>query len=187
MQVTLRRFCREDVENKVRWINDPRNHKYLHYDLPLRVDGTLTWYERVKDRTDRLDLTILCDGIPVGITGLLGIDTEEKTAELYITVGEHSYKGRGIAGRAMDILLRVAFHTYGLRDVHLSSETGNEAAIRAYEKFGWQRQEVRYKDVRRVDGTMADRAIYKMTRGRYEAIYGQLDGADLSSGTIKRQ
>ena len=182
MQVTLRRFCREDIDSKVRWINDPRNNRYLHYDLPLKTEGTLAWFERVKDRSDRLDLTILCDGIPVGITGLLCIDNGKKEAELYITVGEQAYKGRGVAGKTMHLLLQTAFTEYGLDYVYLSSETGNLPAIRAYEKFGWQSREVRCKDVRRADGTMADRVIYGMTRGCYEALYGQLDIADLSGG-----
>lgn len=179
MQVTLRRFCQADIASKVRWINDPQNNKYLHYDLPLREDATLLWYERVKDREDRLDLTILCDDTPVGITGLLNIDRCRKDAELYITVGEQAYKGRGVAGATMHRLLRIAFTACDLRCVYLTAETENAAAIRAYEKFGWHCREIRRSDVRRADGRMADRAVYEMTRGCYEELYGQLEGADL--------
>ena len=33
--VNIRPFTENDILNKVRWINDCENNKFLHYELPL--------------------------------------------------------------------------------------------------------------------------------------------------------
>ena len=81
MDVTIRKFEERDIDNKIRWINDDRNNEYLHYDLPLEYDKTLTWFNRIRDRTDRYDAVIEVNGEPVGIIGLLNIDSNNGKAE----------------------------------------------------------------------------------------------------------
>ena len=94
-QVKIRKFQFEDITAKVEWINNPENNRYLHYDLPLEYEKTVLWYERIKNRKDRYDAVIEADGVPVGLIGLLSI--EDKKAEYYISMGETSYKGKGVA------------------------------------------------------------------------------------------
>ena len=94
MQVSIRRFNKGDIGNKVRWINDERNNQYLHYDLPLEYDKTVRWFERVEGQSDRYDAIIEVDGRPVGLVGLLNIDQKNGKAEYYIAVGEQEYKGK---------------------------------------------------------------------------------------------
>ena len=55
MHITIRKFERSDIANKVKWINDPANNRYLHYDLPLEIEKTEDWFDRNRDRTDRYD------------------------------------------------------------------------------------------------------------------------------------
>ena len=100
MNISIRRFAEQDIQCKVRWVNDERNNKYLHYDLPLSEDGTLEWFMSIKDRTDRADFTIICEGEPAGVIGLLNIDSKNKKAEYYILVGEDKFRGKGVAYQA---------------------------------------------------------------------------------------
>ena len=67
MNVYIRKFEERDIGYKVRWINDERNNKYLHYDLPLTEEKTLNWFRNVKNRTDRVDYTVICDNEPAGL------------------------------------------------------------------------------------------------------------------------
>lgn len=80
MMVTIRKFEKKDIENKIRWMNDPRNNRFLHYDFPLEYEKTLAWYEGIKDREDRYDGVIEADGKPVGLIGLLSIEKKNKKA-----------------------------------------------------------------------------------------------------------
>lgn len=134
MEIKLRRFTTEDIPLKVSWINDPKNNRFLHYDLPLTEEGTAKWFDKNKDSKTRLDLTILADDVPVGIIGLLNITKND--AELYITVGEHEYKGKGIAKASIKMLLDYAFTELALNKVYLTTEDQNISAISAYKKSG---------------------------------------------------
>lgn len=172
MITALRRFTLEDVPYKVRWINDPHNHQFLHYDLPLEEEATAAWFRRVCDLDTRLDMTIVCDGAPAGIIGLLQIDRKNEAAELYITVGEESCKGKGVAAEAMKQLLAIAFFRIGLHRVYLTTEQGNHPAVRAYDKFGFVREGCLRDTQRKADGSYAHTYVYSMLKEEFEERYG---------------
>ena len=134
-KVSVRLFCRDDIALKVQWINDPSNHQYLHYDLPLEYDKTLQWFEG-RNLAARLDCTIEYDGVPVGLIGLLAIDRVNRKAEYYITIGSHEYKGKGIATTASRLILKYAFEQLKLNKVYLNVDAENRAACALYEKLG---------------------------------------------------
>ncbi len=135
MEITLRKFIKEDIPLKVKWINDPENNAYLHYELPLEIEKTEKWFEANKDRTDRYDATILCDGAPVGLIGLLGI--KDGKAEYYVAMGEKEYKGKGIAKEASLLLCQYARDTLHLHTIELYTEVDNIGAQRLFEKIGF--------------------------------------------------
>lgn len=170
MEVTLRRFSEEDVPLKVKWINDPQNNRFLHYNLPLEEEGTRNWLRSIQGRKDRLDLTVLWGERPVGIIGLLGIDGH--SAELYITIGEPECKGKGIAGQAMAQLLRMGF-SMGLHRIYLKTETENVGAVRAYEKAGF-RLEGCLRDELATPHGYASRYLYAMLAEEFEERYGTI-------------
>jgi RimJ/RimL family protein N-acetyltransferase len=162
----------EDVPLKVRWINDPENNEFLHYDLPLREDATAEWFRKVSTLDNRLDMTILYDGIPVGIIGLLQIDRKNHCAELYITVGEKNCKGKGIAQEAIRELLRIAFTELELNRVYLTTEIGNLPAVRAYEKVGFTREGHLREVLRKPDGSYVDIYSYSILKKEFVERYG---------------
>lgn len=145
-QVSLRKFTYNDILLKVRWINNPDNNRFLHYDLPLTVEGTKRWYEN-KDNNSRIDCTIEYDGIPVGVIGLLQIDKINQKAEYYITVGESSLKRKGVATKATQLILKYGFETLGLRKIYLNVDEKNVAACALYEKIGFQCEGVFKEDM----------------------------------------
>lgn len=61
MTINIRKFSIEDIPNKVEWINNPKNNKYLHYNLPLEVQKTINWFKNNEKRTDRFDAVIEVD------------------------------------------------------------------------------------------------------------------------------
>lgn len=133
-EVRIRKFEETDIPLKVEWINNPNNNKYLGYDLPLTIEKTHRWFENNKTRSDRVDFTILADGIPVGTNGFIGIDND---AEYYITIGEEIYKGKGVATEATRLALKYAFEELKLPKVHLTTDKNNIAAKSLYEKIGF--------------------------------------------------
>ena len=58
MNIEIRRFIEKDIPLKVKWINDEKNNRFLHYDLPLSEEKTLLWFRSLQGRKDRADYTI---------------------------------------------------------------------------------------------------------------------------------
>ena len=81
MNIKVRDFCESDIDNKIKWINDDKINRFLHYDLPLVKEKTKTWFNNIKNVTNRYDAVIEVDGVPVGLIGLLSIDSKNKKAE----------------------------------------------------------------------------------------------------------
>ena len=173
MSIKIRRFEKSDIPYKVRWVNDSENHQYLHYDLPLETEKTEKWYEGIKDRCNRYDATVTCDGIPVGVIGLLEIDSKNKKAEFYILIGEKSYKGKGIATQASKLILEYAFDFLNLNKIYLYTETSNIPAQKLFEKVGFV-QEGKLKDDLFYNGKFVDRFIYSISRATYFERYCSL-------------
>ena len=166
MSVTIRMFERGDVPLKVRWINDPRNNRYLHYNLPLTEEGTYRWFEGIAGRDDRLDMTIELDGVPVGVIGLLSIDRVNRKAEYYVTLGEPAAAHRGVATKATRLLLDRAFRTMGLDRVYLYTERENLAAQRMFERVGFRREGLLEGDIVYA-GRVVDRYVYGLSSDEY--------------------
>ncbi len=189
--ITIRKFEHKDIANKVRWINDPENNRFLHYDLPLEYEKTCIWFEKNKDRTDRYDAVIEADGQAVGLIGLLSIDHKNRKAEYYISMGEPAYKGKGVASAASELLLDYAFVTLGLEKVYLYTETDNIAAQKLFRRLGFKEEGVLKKDLFS-KGKFVDRFAYGITRDEYLPLsemtpiqcLGDLDGNPLF---IKRE
>ena len=56
MKISIRKFESKDIPKKVEWINNSENNKYLHYDIPLKIEKTEKWFEKNKDRTEGINL-----------------------------------------------------------------------------------------------------------------------------------
>lgn len=156
-KITLRKFNKNDIPNKVKWINDPRNNEYLHYDLPLTEEKTEKWYNKVEKSENRYDAIIECDDIPVGVIGLINID--KCKGEYYITLGESDYKRKGISYTASQKLINYGFSKLGLNKIWLCVDADNIAARNLYEKLGFKLEGTLRKDIY-FKGKMIDRCIY---------------------------
>lgn len=170
MQITIRKFTETDILNKIRWINDPENNQYLHYDLPLEYEKTMKWFSIAKERSDRYDAVIEVDGIAVGLIGLLEIDLRNRKAEIYIALGEREYRGKGVAVAAVQLLMNKAFNELGLNRVYLYTERENLPAQRLFEKCGFRQEGLLLEDLI-YNGRKVDRWLYAITAREYESIY----------------
>jgi len=175
--VAIRKFEEKDIP-KVKWINDEKNNKYLHYDLPLREDKTLIWFRSIKDRTDRADYTITYNGEPVGLIGLLNIDYKNKKAEYYICLGGEQYRGKGIAYTATKLLVDVAYNDFKLNRIYLYTEINNISAQRFFEKFGFEKEGLLKNDLI-YNGRKIDRYVYGLDLENYKTKTQSVSNAEI--------
>ncbi len=169
--LTIREFKESDIELKLKWINDPENNFFLHYNIPLNSEDTFKWYEN-KDNTIRLDCVIEYDNNRVGLIGLLNINKTDCKAEFYITIGEHNYKNKGIATSSSILILEYAFKKLGINKVYLNVDFDNEPAIRLYEKLGFEKEGHFKEDIfRKSDNQLIDRCRYAIMRQEFLKNY----------------
>ena len=174
MSISLRKFDENDIINKINWINNPANNQFLHYDLPLEYEKTKQWYLKNRDREDRFDAVIECNGIPVGLIGLLNIDFQNKKAEYYIAMGDASFKGKGIATKASHLLLKYAFDEIKLNRIYLYTEKDNIIAQRLFEKVGFKKEGLLLNDIYFKDRKV-DRYVCGVTKDLFKRCMNNKD------------
>lgn len=133
----LEPFSEDYIQLKVDWINDPLNNRYLHYDLPLTVEKTLCWFDRIKNDPSRYDAVVMFEDKPVGLVGIIHIDRKNLKGEFYTIIGDHAYKHKGIGTRAGILCFLHGFYVLGLEKIYAYNEVDNLAGIRANLKGGF--------------------------------------------------
>jgi diamine N-acetyltransferase len=105
------------------------------------VEETIAKCANVQPEIATFTIYDLSDGAPVGTASLMRIDWRLRRAELGIALGER--RGQGLGTEATRLTVDWAFNMLGLHNVMLSVLPSNVAAIRAYEKAGFERIGVR--------------------------------------------
>lgn len=147
MEISIRKFKEKDIPYKVKWVNDKANNQFLHYDLPLEVDRTFLWFEKIKNKNDRADYTIIVNEKPVGLIGLLNVDQKNRKAEYYIILGETEYKGKGVAKKASQLLINESCNVYNLNKIYLYTEVKNFPAQHLFESIGFIKEGLLKEDL----------------------------------------
>ena len=168
--VYIRKFNERDIENKIKWINTEKINKYLHYELPLELEKTIVWYEKIKDKNNRLDYVIEVEDnnkrISIGLIGLLDIDYKNKKGEFYICLGNENYHGKGIAKKASIEFLKLIFEEKKLEKVFLYTEYKNIAAQNLFEKIGFKKEGLLRNDLI-YNKKFIDRYIYSILKEEF--------------------
>lgn len=155
-----RRIEREDLPFRVEWINDPLINKTLTFDVPVSLASTDAWFNRVAVDNSKLNLTFFykhrSSFIPIGFGGFINIDNKHRKAELFITIGDKSFHGKGLAKPLVNFLCDFGFKTLGLHKVYLSTLSHNERAENLYRSCGFVHE-----------GTFKDHIFH---RGSYRSL-----------------
>ncbi len=140
MNVTLRPLQESDALTSWRWRNDAHIWHFTgnRPDTAITAEMEREWIRKVLTRTDEKRFAICVDGAQsyVGNVQLTGITPTE--AEFHIFIGERAVHGKGVGTRATRLMLDYARDTLGLQQVYLRVHPANVAAIRAYEKCGFE-------------------------------------------------
>lgn len=157
--ILIRKFKYEDIEAKVRIINDEKNNRFLHYDLPLEYNKTVNWFKNNINNNKRCDFTIEYYKKIAGFIGLLNLDEKNAKAEYYICV-DNLFSHKGIGYNASLMLLKYAFNKINLNKVYLYTEVSNIKAQLLFEKIGFKKE-----------GLLKDDLIYSGKK-IYRYVYG---------------
>jgi RimJ/RimL family protein N-acetyltransferase len=131
----------------VAWLNDPEVLAGLLAFAPLSLAEEEKWYEaQLKNtRTHLFAIDVDVDGTwtHVGNTALENVSHRNQRASVGIFIGDKSRWGQGIAQRALELLMVFGFAELNLHRIELEVFEDNAAAIRCYEKLGFEREGLR--------------------------------------------
>ena len=141
--------------------------------LPTRpgegfVEGWLSRYERGWEDGSRAGFAIVADdgnddGALLGFMALIRIDWDALEAEVGYLLAPAA-RGRGLAGRALELLSRWALDALGLVRLEAWIDTENGASLRVAERAGYTREGVR-RSTHFKAGRRVDMAIYSLLAG----------------------
>jgi ribosomal-protein-alanine N-acetyltransferase len=137
--IMLRPLAKADIENRVKWFNDPDVRKTLIINERFELEKTIQWFEKTQSDDSRLEFVIeTSQKVPIGIIGLAGINRTHKTAEVYIVIGQKEFWGKGVMLEAEILLIDRAFNSLGLEKIWAETRSDNVASIITMKKIGFE-------------------------------------------------
>ena len=139
-QIALGPLRRELIPDYARWQGDFAVQRTYRTPGPVTIDETTAWYERCSAAQGDSWFTIYerATWRPIGYTEIDGIDWRCGTSTFGILIGEADCRGRGYGTEITRLMLDFAFTALGLRNVLLTTDSFNLAALSAYRKAGFK-------------------------------------------------
>lgn len=162
--ITLRELQVCDLQTRVNWMNDERINATLNIQLPITLESTQAWFERIQSNDTRADLTFIEDGEIVAMGGFTNIDRSVNKAELYIFV-HPDMKGRGIGTQSVRLMCEYGFKDVGLNKIYLHTNSDNLSACRLYEKVGFILEGIHEQEIIN-NGKIKDRFYYGLLNSK---------------------
>jgi RimJ/RimL family protein N-acetyltransferase len=140
-RIQLRPLEKGDLENRVRWFNDPEVSENLILDEKLNLEKTIKWFDCAQKDESRRDFVIeTVDKQPIGFVGFRKISKENRSACVYIVIGKKSYWGKGIGTEALSILIQWGFFELALNKIWSTVKFTNTVSLALLKKVGFNEE-----------------------------------------------
>ncbi|MGB0835935.1 MAG: GNAT family N-acetyltransferase [Psychrobium sp.] len=144
--VTLRPLNENDAQEFYLWSLDREVTKYSisSYAYPQSPSDITKWLASINASNKIVSLGICCpqSNKLIGYAGITSISALNRCGEYFILIGDKSYWGKGIATEVTKLITEYGIKTLGLNRVELTAFSENPAAVKAYEKAGYQHEGV---------------------------------------------
>lgn len=169
--VRLRSLEVDDYEAFYRWSQDPTVTRYSlsSYAYPQSKSDIKRSLSEINDSPKTVSFGLCCTATDqlIGYAGINDISPLNRSGEYFILIGDKAYWGRGIATLVTRLVTQFGFRSLGLHRIELTAFMANSAAIRAYEKAGYQHEGVQrqagYRDGQFMDKVMMSALVSEWT------------------------
>ncbi len=154
-----------DLSVRVTWMNDNKINRTLNIQLPVTLESTQVWFERIKNAPNRKDFTFIeNDGTIVAMGGLTDIDDKSLDAELYIFVNPNMH-GKGYGSESTKLICQYGFEKLCLNKIYLYTNSDNLSAQKVYKNLGFALKKYISDGVQN-HGEFRDRYYYELNRSK---------------------
>jgi RimJ/RimL family protein N-acetyltransferase len=139
--------------------------------FPPTIEDMEDWYKAQTAKNDRYIFAIRLQGNDqfIGICMAKSVEFRSGDCKVSIRIGDPTMRGKGYGTDATRTLLKFIFLELGLHRVQLRVISYNTAAIRSYEKVGFQ-HEGKLRDAIRRDGRYYDLVQMGILRHEWEKL-----------------
>lgn len=168
-RVYLKLMEDSDIENRVRWINDPVIQNTLNYDIPTSISKTTKWFNNMVMDPTRREFSIFTMDTDehIGFCGLFHIEMPVMKAELHSVIGKKEYWNLGYGTEVLILLTNYGFFELGLNKIYSYQLTHNFGIHRLVEKLNWKRDGLLRQEIF-AHGKLRDMYIYSIIREEWQ-------------------
>lgn len=179
-RVRLTALRSDDTQTLARWYEDGEFARLFDSNpaYPKSETALARWLDNVERDKDAFAFAIrlLYSDDLIGYVDLDGVQWANRAGWLAIGIGSSAHRGKGYGTEAMRLMLRFAFHELNLHRVQLTVFSYNEAAMRLYERLGFQREGV-YREFLLRGGQRYDMILYGLLAHEWEAQLNAAPGS----------
>jgi len=137
--ISLRPVNFEDLETLTVWNFDPEIAKYFSQRPEKNHNLQVKWMQNLLQSETKRKFIVIDNqsSLAIGVVGFMHIDTENKNAEIGITIGNKKYWGKPHGKEALNSCLHFGFLELNLHIIYSRVFENNLRAIRFFEKAGF--------------------------------------------------
>jgi RimJ/RimL family protein N-acetyltransferase len=173
-RVCLRPLEEDDLVHVHRWANDPEIRRLTGEVKPMSRAGANDFLDKVRSDENRVWFIVALreSGKAIGEAGLLRMFPAWRTTDLTLIIGEKEEWSRGYGSEAIGLLLDYAFGHLNFHRVAVGVVGFNHAALRFYEKVGFQREGIQ-RDGYYYDHAYHDFVMMSILEDEFRARHGR--------------
>ena len=135
-RLMYRGISHNDAENLVRWRSSEDVYKYAKNPSPISMQEHENWFAEYCARPHEIRAIITHKKTNDDI-GTVGGIIEGETFELSYYIGEHEYRGQGLASEAIEAMIRYVLHSAGISKFRAYVHKDNTASAACVTKLGF--------------------------------------------------
>ena len=174
-KVILRPVGRPDIEDSLKWFNDPEITQYISMYLPMTEMAEEKFIESLGSAEAGKKAMFCIEAVenhgnkPIGTIGLDSINSKDHHAEFGITIGEKDYWSKGYGTEAAELIIRYGFEQLNLHRIDSFAFSFNERSLRLHRKVGFIQEGLR-REAWYSDGKYHDEVLFGLLRKEWQAI-----------------
>ena len=171
-KVRIRAIEKTDIDEIMKWVNDPEVIDNLLMRYPVSRYQEEKWIEKALNDSNVRNKVFAIetkDGVYLGGIGLHAINWENRNAEVGIVIGKKEHWNKGYGTDAMMTVLDFAFNRMNLHRVSLRVYDFNLRGIKSYEKCGFKKEGILREDLY-AHGKYHDTIIMGILKGEFKKI-----------------
>jgi RimJ/RimL family protein N-acetyltransferase len=165
--ITHRDLTPDDLDELVRWRNDPDVNRHLADRLKTEEEAE-AWLQRLRSNPKTWLKAVLYHDRLVGYGAVESIDEKNRKCELAVVIGEKDIWGRGIGGTLLIEMLRYAFDELRMHRVWAAVAEGNDRSERLVKGAGFSHEGTMREAICK-NGTFIGLLIYSILESEYRA------------------